>query len=375
MKRLIAKILLVAMIISVLACLSACGNGGSNITIGENGNWFIDGTDTGVSATGPKGETGEAGQNGTNGTSTGTPSFRFNVITNCYEVSFDSGETWVAIENYDPSIGEAGDSNNNNNESTAPTTYEYPVDTIIPVSGAVAYATDHKFIDYNNYEVAYIDLAGLDYDSVSFDIADDHVDPWVCFAFITEMPTKDSKVSYADGYSTFKFACYDCTVDIPENANYLMFYYSDGEINYLPAGITFTKGKTALDYLQDESLDSYDYPMQNLVADHAVIRYYDNGDSKFLYVNDYKVAFIDITDTAFNYVILTPADRDDQWMGYAFVTKMPKIDEVASYATGYTTFKTGNYEIEIPSDAKYLVVYYMDAYDELYYPGAIRFEK
>ena len=386
MKRLLAKILLVAMVFSVLACLAACnGNSESSITIGENGNWYIDGTDTGVSATGPKGDTGAPGENGQDSTPMPTPSFRFNVITGEYEVSFDNGETWTVIESYDPT-GDAGDNNNNDNNSdndqsggevdNTPITYEYPVNSITPVNGAAAYAADHKFTAYNNYQVAFLDLADLDYDSVSFDIADDHVDPWVCFAFITEIPELEKKISYADGYSTFKFTCYDCTVDIPENANYIMFYYSDGATNYFPAGITFTKGKTTLDNLQDASLDSYDFPMQNLVADHAVIRYYDNGDSKFLYVDDNKVAFIDITNTTFDYVILT-SDRDDAWMGYAFVTEMPEIGEIASYAEGYTTFKTGNYEIEaeIPSDAKYLVVYYMDAYDELYYPTAIRFEK
>ena len=82
MKKLIAKILLVAMIVSTLACLTSCGNGGSAITIGENGNWYIDGTDTGVSATGPKGDTGANGQDGQNGASSATPSFRFNVMTN-----------------------------------------------------------------------------------------------------------------------------------------------------------------------------------------------------------------------------------------------------------------------------------------------------
>ena len=50
MKKLIAKILLVAMIVSTLACLTSCGNGGSNITIGENGNWWLGSSDTGIKA-------------------------------------------------------------------------------------------------------------------------------------------------------------------------------------------------------------------------------------------------------------------------------------------------------------------------------------
>lgn len=38
-----------------------------SITIGQNGNWFIDDTDTGVKAEGPKGEDGAPGSNGENG--------------------------------------------------------------------------------------------------------------------------------------------------------------------------------------------------------------------------------------------------------------------------------------------------------------------
>ena len=37
------------------------------ITIGENGNWYIDGVDTGVSANGPKGEQGIQGEKGEQG--------------------------------------------------------------------------------------------------------------------------------------------------------------------------------------------------------------------------------------------------------------------------------------------------------------------
>ncbi len=48
------------------------GEPGSNghtpvITIGENGNWFIDGVDSGVSAQGPQGPTGQDGQDGQDG--------------------------------------------------------------------------------------------------------------------------------------------------------------------------------------------------------------------------------------------------------------------------------------------------------------------
>ena len=43
------------------------------ITVGENGHWFIDGLDTGVSAKGEKGNKGDAGENGKNGSDGLTP--------------------------------------------------------------------------------------------------------------------------------------------------------------------------------------------------------------------------------------------------------------------------------------------------------------
>ena len=44
------------------------GKDGSVVTIGDNGNWFIDGKDTGVPATGPQGDPGAPGAPGENGT-------------------------------------------------------------------------------------------------------------------------------------------------------------------------------------------------------------------------------------------------------------------------------------------------------------------
>jgi hypothetical protein len=43
------------------------GANGSTPYIGENGNWYIDDTDTGVSASGDDGEQGEAGKDGKDG--------------------------------------------------------------------------------------------------------------------------------------------------------------------------------------------------------------------------------------------------------------------------------------------------------------------
>ncbi len=388
MKKIITAILLSAMLLSTLVCFSACDKSDDAALtpyIGENGNWWIGDSDTNIAATGPKGDKGEAG------TSYTAPMFRFNAAAGNYEISYDEGATWAAIENYNPNGDQPTDkptdkpTNQPSGEPEEIKTYEYPLEDVIIEAGTIAYGSDHVFKEYKTTKTAFISLENLDYDTVSFDIADDHVDPWVCFAFLTEMPVcvgeleVGEKVSYATGYSTFKFATYDCMVDIPADAEYLVFYYSSNDdVNYLPSKITFTTGKTLIETLQDSTLEEYELPMEYLVGDKAVIKYYDSqkDTNKFICDGSCRVAFIEITDTVFNYVTLTPvADRDDKWMGYAFLTEMPEIGDVVSYAAGYDTFKSGNYEVEIPDDAKYLVVYYMDDYDELYYPGSIKFEK
>ena len=412
MKKIITAILLSAMLLSMLVCFGACDSSDDTAStpyIGENGNWWIGDSDTNIAATGPKGDKGEAGaagKDGENGASLKAPLFRFNAELGCYELSYDEGATWTAIENYNPNGDTSGDgpadepsdepsnppadepsdepSNPPADEPSGepevqPTTYEYPIEDVIIEDGTIAYGDDHVYKIHESTKIALIALEGLDYDTVSFDISDAAEaanDPWVCFAFLTELPELNVKASYAEGYSTFKFATYDCKADIPANAEYLVFYYSSNDtVNYLPSKITFTTGKTVLENLQDSTLEEYDLPMEYLVGDKAVIKYYDDKTNKFICDGTNRVAFVEITDTVFNYVILTPADREDKWMGYAFLTEMPEIGEVVSYAEGYDTFKDGNYEIEIPEDAKYLVIYYMDSYDELYYPGGIKFEK
>ncbi len=67
MKKFICAILSLLCVAGTVA-FAGCGN--SSPTIGENGNWFIDGVDTGVSAkgeTGPQGEKGETGAQGPQG--------------------------------------------------------------------------------------------------------------------------------------------------------------------------------------------------------------------------------------------------------------------------------------------------------------------
>ena len=48
--------------------LSSCASDGKTPYIGDNGNWWIGETDTGVPATGPAGQDGKDGTNGKDGT-------------------------------------------------------------------------------------------------------------------------------------------------------------------------------------------------------------------------------------------------------------------------------------------------------------------
>ena len=79
-----------------------------NITIGENGNWYIDGIDTKVSATGPKGETGN-GISSIEKTST-------NGVIDIYIITYTDGTTSIftvtngndGVDGKTPYIGDNG---------------------------------------------------------------------------------------------------------------------------------------------------------------------------------------------------------------------------------------------------------------------------
>ncbi len=65
------------------------------VNIGSNGNWFIDGVDTGISARGPQGETGPQGEPGKDGTS---------VITGSGEptsATGENGDSYINLDNWD----------------------------------------------------------------------------------------------------------------------------------------------------------------------------------------------------------------------------------------------------------------------------------
>ena len=68
------------------------------------------------------------------------------------------------------------------------------------------------------------------------------------------------------------------------------------------------------------------------------------------------------------------------WIGYTFLTELPAVNSVVSYADGYDTMEwaTDDVILDIPEDAAYLVIYYQESYTDTskhYYPDAIIFGK
>ena len=268
------------------------------------------------------------------------------------------------------------------------TVYEYPMEAIEPVHGTVGYSaaapgvyvadyTDDEGVDYY---AAFIEITDTTFDSVSFKISQsskDHEDPWVCFAFLTDLPTNDERVPFASGYGMCRNSTKDITVDIPEDAKYLYFYYAYGDCVYMPDSVVFTKGKTTLENIQDETLTEYSYPMDHIAADMAVIEYYGKEPShKFKVDGQYFVTIIDITKCAFDYVSFGKATANTNWVIWTFLKEYPDYGEKVSYAGDYTTLlenEGAKSNVAIPGDANYLVVYHSEDYTRFYYPQSITF--
>ncbi len=87
------------------------GNDGHSpeVSIGNNGNWFINGVDSGVKAQGPKGEQGDPGNNGENGNDGKTPYIGSN------------GNWWIG--NKDTGVKAEGSESNDSNENDIESIY------------------------------------------------------------------------------------------------------------------------------------------------------------------------------------------------------------------------------------------------------------
>jgi hypothetical protein len=79
---------------------SGGGQGGSQISIGANGNWFIDGVDTGVKAAGTQGDKGDKGDKGDTGETGEKVAFA--------EVNGVDGDMMLRRPNFDVVVGDYG---------------------------------------------------------------------------------------------------------------------------------------------------------------------------------------------------------------------------------------------------------------------------
>ena len=286
-------------------------------------------------------------------------------------------------------------------------TYEYPLDQIEEVIATIAYNSGDSKIDnyyvYNEGKTVslLIDITGTTFDSIDIEVPD-HDNPYMTFAFLAEEPVLDQPVKYAEGYCTYKAAwTFDFTVDIPKDAKYLIIRKMDGDWDCSPSKMTFKRGTTTIENIQNTELDTYEFPIQNLVFDHACIDMWMKKDKTYWACGDkdtngnnkenWKVALVDITDCAFDYVTLIQDSSFAKQLGWTFLSEMPSYRKEVKWATGYSNFKwsednadnDGNKHTEknivIPEDANYLVLYYMESYyepgdtDKRYYPNSITF--
>ena len=411
MKKLLATLVTLVMIVSSLAVLTSCGaKDGVTPTIGENGNWFIGETDTGIpatgpkgdtgntGATGPKGDTGETGPAGNNGAALEAPAFRYNEYKARYEYSFD-GKNWFAIEEYDPA-----------SDLTAPlrdttlSSYSYPMEHVTAAEGTIVSKNGKYEVLGGKYSVALIDITGCVFDKVK--LVANETGYEINWCFLTGMPTLNQVAPFCEGYSGLIGPEDDpdadeVTVDIPEDAKVLVVYYQgwwnhngNAADAHCPSSITFLKDEEPAapeidPNLLNDALTEYAYPMDTVLPAEGVITYYfEDGDPdqhKYMVDELNKVAFIYIDGTVFDAVKFT--GNEERWFGWTFLTEMPELGDVVTYAGDYDGVSAGGRgpgelsgEVTIPDDAKVLVVYYQDCMADgsglaVYVPGGILFVK
>ena len=346
------------MLIASLSILTSCGgtNEDSAPVVGENGNWWVDGVDTGVSAQGPTGDTGDSGEDGKDAD---MPDFRFNKETNNFEISYDNGATWTAIGT--TTYGEPED-----------TGVPYPVESITKLPGTIA-DTSNKYIiansDAGGWHGGMINLTDLDYDYVRLERNESGFD--LGYAFLKEEPVKNAAPKYATGYS---YCVWDSskivTLEIPSDAKYLYVYYnSEGDI-HLPSAVSFLESYS--DPLKDATLTNYVYPLNKI----EVLDGYVSSNNVYTPSSTRAGAIIELGGTTFNTVTLKKNVAAES-ITYAFMGDEFFFDFTPCYAAGYTNVVTTTdttVTVKIPDNARYLYVYYKQG-TKNYLPAEIKFTK
>lgn len=118
----------------------------------------------------------------------------------------------------------------------------------------------------------------------------------------------------------------------------------------------------------------YNFPMNQATRLDGTILTKTN---KYEIVDGYYGAVIDLqaVPIPFNTVTITRLETASQ-MGYSFLRELPVQSQIPSYASGYTCViwdTSREATIDVPSDARYLYVYYSDRGDVMFLPQAVAF--
>ena len=305
----------------------------------------------------------------------------------------DNAAYMVVLYNYNTKVPTYPQSIVFSNSDTTPSemlkndtldSYEYPMDAIKPSMGTIR-GTDNVFIQNYQWVGSYVGIEDCVFDKVTFEIGESGK---MYYAFLTAYPTLDQVVSFAGGAtSTTELTGAvgeKISVSIPDDAVCLYIYRHDwknGAPDYmLPASVTFGK-MTTLDKLQDPIRDEFSYPMDEVTSAGGCVIYWGDGGNRFLanYNNEgvgtYQCAFIEITDTVFNYV--TMVSGGSKSVGWAFLSNRPGEGEVAQYV-GHQGFlwsgSDSSVNVEIPDGANYLALWYIESGNN-YVPSNILFSK
>ena len=122
----------------------------------------------------------------------------------------------------------------------------------------------------------------------------------------------------------------------------------------------------------DYLIGGYNYPISDIQLLNGCIATIDN---RYVEVGDYYGAIIPLEELDFDTVTITPSKTTNN-LGYAFLKENLVVNRAPSYSEGYYevvwTDSPDTAVISIPSDAKYLYVYYMSE-DKVYLPTAVVF--
>ena len=118
--------------------------------------------------------------------------------------------------------------------------------------------------------------------------------------------------------------------------------------------------------------DEYVYPISSIKKLPGTIR---NSDNKYVIVNGYYGAIIDLRDLSYDTVTIT-RNANNNTMGYAFLRDMLVVGEVPDYAGDFYAVVWDQHptaELSIPDDAAYLYIYY-SSNNTVFLPSSVVFK-